>query len=638
MERNQVNFKFGYGKKIFCGLPSEWELGCPEIINGDKTVSRRAGATDPESGLLVTAETISYDDFPVTETTVWFENNSERDSLVLRRPELICSFALGGPVRLWHGFGECHDERNYSGAEIVLMPEQTQTFAPKGGRSCDEAFPYFRFNGALGGAVIAVGWPGQWHASFTLRNDKVMISAGQQTLETILHPGEKVRTPGFTVMQFQANDDPVNLWRRWFRNHVMPRDRDGGLLKPRLCGYARRHEDMEHCVETAESQINHFNECIAQGFACDTWWIDAGWYFPLARVKGKPGYEGLEKHWYHSGVWAPDPKRFPDGFAPLAEALAEENADLLLWFEPERVYNEEEFAGKPDNYLLSAPGAYLECRLLNLADRDCLNDLCERFDRFIADNRIGIYRQDFNIAPLPFWQAEDARQGKFRRGITENLYIQGYLAFFDHLLGKHPGLIIDNCASGGRRNDLESMRRAVPLHYSDYGYTDYMGKQRYHRTLHEWLLYFKDAAAFVSHPGETGGDAFESLSSLSPFHLVCVIREAGYDRSFDLKLAEISEKARRLMLDGDYYRLSKNETDGWTVNQFHDPALSEGAVLLIRNENSRLEEFPLNLKELSPHGKYEFQDALSGKFYRDKVRLCRRDATLIYYRRQKNGK
>jgi len=52
--------------------------------------------------------------------------------------------------------------------------------------------------------------------------------------------------------------------------------------------------------------------------------------------------------------------------------------------------------------------------------------------------------------------------------MTENLYVQGYLAYWDGLLQQHPGMLIDSCASGGRRNDLETLRRAVPLLRSDY--------------------------------------------------------------------------------------------------------------------------------------------------------------------------
>ena len=44
----------------------------------------------------------------------------------------------------------------------------------------------------------------------------------------------------------------------------------------------------------------------------------------------------------------------------------------------------------------------------------------------------------------------------------------GYLAFWDELRRRHPGLLIDTCASGGRRNDLETLRRAIPLWRADY--------------------------------------------------------------------------------------------------------------------------------------------------------------------------
>lgn len=37
--------------------------------------------------------------------------------------------------------------------------------------------------------------------------------------------------------------------------------------------------------------------------------------------------------------------------------------------------------------------------------------------------------------------------------------MQGYLAYWDELRRTNPDLFIDSCASGGRRNDLETMRR-----------------------------------------------------------------------------------------------------------------------------------------------------------------------------------
>ncbi len=46
----------------------------------------------------------------------------------------------------------------------------------------------------------------------------------------------------------------------------------------------------------------------------------------------------------------------------------------------------------------------------------------------IEDEGIDIYRQDFNIAPLYFWQ--NGNTAGVDAGLTENLYIQNYMKFF----------------------------------------------------------------------------------------------------------------------------------------------------------------------------------------------------------------
>ena len=41
--------------------------------------------------------------------------------------------------------------------------------------------------------------------------------------------------------------------------------------------------------------------------------------------------------------------------------------------------------------------------------------------------------------------------------------LKGISVIGDELRRRHPGMLIDSCASGGRRDDLETMRRAVPI-------------------------------------------------------------------------------------------------------------------------------------------------------------------------------
>ena len=54
-----------------------------------------------------------------------------------------------------------------------------------------------------------------------------------------------------------------------------------------------------------------------------------------------------------------------------------------------------------------------------------------------------------------------------KTGLREVRYISGLYEFLDELARRHPGLILDNCASGGRRLDFEMMRRCVALWRSD---------------------------------------------------------------------------------------------------------------------------------------------------------------------------
>lgn len=93
---------------------------------------------------------------------------------------------------------------------------------------------------------------------------------------------------------------------------------------------------------------------------------------------------------------------------------------------------------------------------------------------FIEKEGIDYYRQDFNFDPAPYWDLTDKPN---RIGITENKHIQGLYHFWDSLLERFPNLLIDNCAGGGRRIDLETISRSAPLWRTDYQYGEPIGKQ-----------------------------------------------------------------------------------------------------------------------------------------------------------------
>ena len=57
----------------------------------------------------------------------------------------------------------------------------------------------------------------------------------------------------------------------------------------------------------------------------------------------------------------------------------------------------------------------------------------------------------------------DAASPVKRTGMAELKYITGLYALWDGILAKHPGLLIDDCSSGGRRIDVGTLARSVSL-------------------------------------------------------------------------------------------------------------------------------------------------------------------------------
>lgn len=97
--------------------------------------------------------------------------------------------------------------------------------------------------------------------------------------------------------------------------------------------------------------------------------------------------------------------------------------------------------------------------------REVQDHFFEIVRRFMALPGFRFYRQDFNLDPLGYWRHKDAAD---RKGITMMRYIEGLYAYWDRIASSWPESLREECASGGRRIDLETLQR-MPLHQkSDY--------------------------------------------------------------------------------------------------------------------------------------------------------------------------
>jgi alpha-galactosidase len=444
--------------------------------------------------------------------------------------------------------------------------------------------------------------------------DGVAMEAGQQQTNLRLRPGESIRTPRMTVMSWTGDTTrATNLWRRWYLAHILPRP-DGQPLQP-LLALAATDTGEEFTAATEENQLQYMERFTRQGFDYDVWWIDAGWY-PCRDENG-------DRRWPRTGTWEPDPERFPQGFAPISARAQEDGARLLIWFEPERVVKDSRlWREHPDWLLRSAPaeGGEDHNALLNLGQPECRQWLTDHVCALIADNGIGVYRQDFNFPPLAYWRDNDAED---RQGMNENLHVQGYLQYWDDLLAHSPGLWIDSCSSGGRRNDLETMRRAVPLHYTDYGYGIHPVKLSFHHTMFQWIPYFKEATlSWDQNPPDCDGrfdrviDSFSFHCGLAAMLFATIdIRRDDYDFALGRQMIALWRRAAPLLLHGDYYPLTPFSRSGeqWVAWQFDRPELGEGLLQGIRLADCPQETFTMRPHGLDPEAEYSLENPETGE-------------------------
>lgn len=612
--------------KAISGIPEDWHpISSRRRIDANISETVFEG-TDPGTGLNVRVECTQYLDYPVVEWVAWFTNKGNTPTPVISDILAMNGKFQGASPVLYHCNGDFNNAEGYTPKETPLNAGDVLAFAPNGGRSCDGAFPFYRITFKDWGMTLAVGWPAQWAASFNGLTDGVQVRAGQEKTNLHLMPGETIRTPRMTIMTWAGDGSrAVNLWRRWYLAHILPRS-NGQPLKPHMA-CAATDDGEEFTAATEENQIRYIEKFNERGIHPDVWWIDAGWY-PCDPADNTPSSAKMPSwcsKWWNTGTWEPDAKRFPRGLKPVSDRAAKAGADLLLWFEPERVWPGSRLDNEHPEWLLKIPvqgDPWMSYKtydngLLNLGNPECRQWLTDHVCKLIEDNGIKIYRQDHNFPPLGHWRHNETQD---RQGMNENLHVQGYLQYWDDLLSRNPGLWIDSCASGGRRNDLETMRRSVPLHYTDHGYGDAPVKLAFHHTLLDWIPYFKEFTLSWDLKGNTRFDhqvdSYSFHCGMAPMLFATLdIRRDDYDFALARKMIDVWRRSADLILYGDYYPLTPfdRSAEKWLVRQFDCPEKDCGLIQGIRFPTSTEETITVHPKGICPGAKYIFENAETGE-------------------------
>jgi len=582
---------FTYGGRPSSEFLASWPLDRASRELDEARTEHTLTYTDPDTGLVVRCRGVAYADFPTIEWTLYFENTGPEDTPILSDIQAIDTrFERGraGEFVLHRHTGDLCTADSFEPHAEPLPPDTDRRIANTGGRPTQHAFPYFNVARPDGGLIFVVSWAGQWAAQFS-RDDGngLRLRAGQELTHFTLHPGEGVRAP-LVVLQFWKGEriHAQNVWRSWMLAHNLPRP--GGRLPPvPQLAACSSHQYGEMIHADTDSQIFFVDKYLERGIKLDYWWMDAGWYW------NKTG-------WPNVGTWEVDTDRFPGGLRVITDHAHGKGVKSIVWFEPERVTPGTWLYENDPDWLLGRDG---QQKLLNLGNTEARQWLTDHVDRLINEQGIDLYRQDFNIDPLPSWRANDAED---RQGITEIRHVEGYQAYWDELRRRHPDMLIDSCASGGRRNDLETLRRAVPLLRSDY-IMEPVGNQCHTYALSFWYPFYGT--------GTSKTDPYLVRSVLCPHFIACWdMRDDTIDHAALKRLIDEWKQFAPYFL-GDYYPLTPYTlaNDQWIAWQFHRPDLDAGMVQAFRRADSVYESARFKLHGIESGARYEIEDVAASE-------------------------
>jgi alpha-galactosidase len=270
-----------------------------------------------------------------------------------------------------------------------------------------------------------------------------------------------------------------------------------------------------------------------------------------------------------------------------------------LWFEPERVAD--------GTRLEREHPEWVNHNLLDLGNAEARRWVMEMLDSFINEAGIEWIRFDFNIDPLPVWERIE---GEGERGLRQIRHLEGLYEVLDHLLAAHPSLLIEGCASGGRRIDLETVRRCHTFWKSDE--TEDLPTLRTHIT--GGTVFLPSVALNVNLLHAGPAFAFRSLFG-GPLGIGARLSEWP-EEVVELARREVAlYKSLRGYLLGNYYPLfaQPRDTTGWEGWQFHDAREDAGFAVILRLEDSRYGVAEVSLCGLKQELDYVVTDVDSGQ-------------------------
>lgn len=439
------------GKRLRYVSHKEYNSGAEKVLE--------VATQDPVTHLAVTTRLSVFADLPVLRTRVCVTNNGQQAQRLQTISSMVFGGLGGGPTKSWWNKWNVHFAHNNwfreamwqertlsqvgiartkidggSRAQFSISNQgsfSTQGFLPMGGLSrVDKGLSY----------LWQIEHNGSWKWEIGDYQEDLYFTAGGPTDQNhswnrMIEPGESFQSvPAALVVvlgDFETAFVSLNSYRR-----LMRRQHEDNSMLPVI------FNDYMNCLmgdpttEKVQALIGPATKSGAEIFVIDCGWYsdDSGW-------------------WETVGEWKPSEIRFPDGgFKKTLEKIREAGMVPGLWIEPEvmgikcpaaKTLPPEAFFQRNGQYVVEHGRYQLDYRHPEIISR--MNGI---ISHLVREYGVGYFKFDYNI---DITQGTDISACSPGDGLLQ--HNRAYLRWVNGLFDIFPGLVIENCSSGGQRMD-----------------------------------------------------------------------------------------------------------------------------------------------------------------------------------------
>ncbi len=613
-DRKPLPFSFRYDGHPSDEILLQWPVTREETRLDDDRTRIVTIWTSPDQ-LLVRWEAVRYHDFPAVDWVLHFENKGQQDSCLLEDIQVADlgtnqAYTHPGNVRVhWICGGGPNPAHFYPRVQSLTPGGKPITLSSGQGRSSQQHVPFWKIESDKSSVIMGLEWSGTWQSQVSLLegSNRVMLRAGMQATHLRLHEREQIRSPRMVMLYWPGDTDQGNaVFRQLVYKHYCARREGETPLPLSFCNTCFTRGGGWLNETTADNQISLIQAYSALGL--DALLTDAGWF-----EGGWPA---------GAGNWTPRQDNYPHGMAPVAQAAKDHNMVYGLWFEPERVMRGTQFHREHPDWCLSTGDENNPTLLANFGLPEVQDHFFQIVGGFMKLPGFRIYRQDFNMDPLAYWQHNDAPD---RQGISEIRYIEGLYAYWDRIRTTWPDALMEECASGGNRIDLGTVMR-MHMHQK----TDYWFDNEVDQTSLWGISQFLPNNTVVAHLRELDDYSFHSTMA-SSLCLGWIADAPDFDGTRGKALLDRYRQVRHLLVGAWYpllpcprdfaspesleqdYPWMWNADDQarylrprreWCGSQYHRADLDEGMLLVFRRKESPYETASVRLRGLTPEAVY----------------------------------